>query len=310
MKCLRNILFAGLGLVIAPPALADCDLSTYDRSFPKTINSEVDNGIVRFEWSTDVDTVDGRNWIWHYVRNLHPDRGLGYKWPKADLRRSLGSPLQPGKTDCNRYFVTTAVAPDDNAPITFGTNDSVQRAAVYSEPKITVGDASGSSTAPILSNVASASGSLIETSYKTGAGSENVRIALSANQDRGKWNFVIERTPNVIMAIARDFLNGEQQAQAVEQLRRQEAGVDIGPLAKTLGRDDKEILSAFFLENELAARRNQSYLIITNVRASKFSISLPASGSRPISTDLILFDREGQPFFATSLKLIAPNSAN
>jgi hypothetical protein len=307
MKTVRRIPFVIICLVCAVPALADCDLSTYDRSPPRTINSRVDNGTVRFEWSSDLDTVDGRNWIWHYVKNLHSDRGLGYKWPKAELRRSLGSPLQPGKTDCNRYFVTTQTAPDDNAPITYGTNEGVQRAAVYSDAKISVGDATGSG-AGLVPSAPSVSGSLIETSYKTDAGaSENVRITVSSGQDRGKWHLQIEQTPNVIIAMAREFLSTEQLIEAVEQLGRQAIKVNEGPLVKTMGRDDKEVLSAFFLEDELAGRKNQSYLTFY---APKASIFLTASGSRQISTDLILFDRERRPFFATTLRLIAPANAN
>src|SRR5205085_3520634 len=104
---------------------ADCDISKYDQSPPAKITDRVNNGTVQFEWATDVDTKDGRSWIWHYIRNVH-DRGVGYKWPKAELRRSLGTPLEPGKTDCNRYFVSGPTAADDNAPITYGTNEAIQ----------------------------------------------------------------------------------------------------------------------------------------------------------------------------------------
>jgi len=121
-QCALNILLIGAGLPFAPSAFADCDLSGYDRSLPKTVSSMVNNEIVKFEWASDLDTINGRNWIWHYIKNLHADHGLGYKWPKAGLRRALGSPLEVGKTDCNRYFVTTQPALDDNAPITYGTN--------------------------------------------------------------------------------------------------------------------------------------------------------------------------------------------
>ena len=119
--------------LLASAAFADCDLSTYDRTAPPAITSGLDNGTAHFEWATDVDTVSGRNWIWHYIKNLDPNRGLGYRWPKANLRRALGSPLQPGKTDCNRYFVVSKFNADDNAPITYGTNEAEQRAAVYAE---------------------------------------------------------------------------------------------------------------------------------------------------------------------------------
>jgi hypothetical protein len=310
MKNLQSFL-VGIGLFIATPALADCDLSTYDRSPPKKIDSEVNNGIVRFEWSTDADTVDSRNWIWHYVKNLHSDHGLGYKWPKADPRRPLGSPLPPGMTDCNRYFVTSATAPDDNAPITYGTNDIAQRAAVYSSS--TVGDATKLGAAPTLS-APSGSGSIIETSYQIGAGkSQNVRMAVSTFQEDNKWRFVLELLPNVIAALAlNEFLNVEQITQAVAQLRTQAVKVSEGPLEKTVGRNDKDVLSALFRDDELGGRTNQHYLVFYSGSSGgpKISMALSASGTRPISTDLILFQPDGQPFFATALKLAAPNGAN
>jgi hypothetical protein len=114
----------------------------------------VDNGTVQFAWSTDVDTSDERTFIWHYIKNTN-DRGFGYKWPKADLRRALGSPLEPGKTDCNRYFVTGRTAPDDNAPIKYGTNETPQRATVFAET---------------TSSAAKSTSSSIEASYRTPSG--------------------------------------------------------------------------------------------------------------------------------------------
>jgi len=311
MKNLQSVLI-GIGLFIAAPALADCDLSTYDRSPPKKIDSEVNNGIVRFEWSTDADTVDSRNWIWHYVKNLHSDHGLGYKWPKADPRRPLGSPLPPGMTDCNRYFVTNATAPDDNAPITYGTNDTAQRAAVYSLSRLSVGDATRPGTAPTVS-ASSGSRSIIETSYQIGAGkTENVRMAVLTFQEGNKWQFVLELSPNVIAAVAlNEFLNVEQITQAVAQFRTQAVKVSEGPLEKTVGRNDKDVLSALFQDDELGGRTNQHYLVFySGGSAPKISMALSASGTRPISTDLILFEPDGQPFFATALKLAAPNGAN
>jgi hypothetical protein len=192
-----KIAIGSLGFLIAAafnsPLLAGCDISTYDQSPPSAIKSSVNKGNVQFEWATDVDTTGGYNWIWHYVKNTH-DRGLGYKWPKADLRHALGSPLEPGQVDCNRYFVMVPAVPDDDAPIMYGTNDSVQRAAVFAPTKSDVGAASPST------------GSIIETSYRNAAGAiENVRVAIGTSKGStpdGLWNFVVERTPNAIVAIS------------------------------------------------------------------------------------------------------------
>jgi hypothetical protein len=111
-------------LICGSSAFAECDTSKYDQTPPAAITDQVNDGDVRFKWATDVDVSGGRNWVWHYVAN-NGNHGLGYKWPKAELRHVLGSPLEPGKTDCRKYFVTGPAAPDDNAPITYGTNDTV-----------------------------------------------------------------------------------------------------------------------------------------------------------------------------------------
>ena len=82
--------------------------------------------------------------------------------------------------------------------------------------------------------------------------------------------------------------------------------VDADYLPKAIGRDDKEVLSQFFSLNEMPDRSNQQYFILFSAGTAKASVSLSASDSRPVSTDLILFDRERRPFFATALRLLAP----
>jgi len=209
--CSLNTLLVAGYLLYPCSARADCDLSTYERTLPRPIRSVLDNGTAHFEWSTDVDTIDGRNWIWHYIKNLDA-QGIGYRWPKANLRRALGSPLQPGKTDCNRYFVISPFDPDANAPITYGTGEAVQRAAVYAESAAPMPghstDPAGTGTpaAPAAAPIAPATGSVVETSYTAGAGTvENVRVAISTsegNSAEDRWKLRIEKTSNVIVGIS------------------------------------------------------------------------------------------------------------
>ena len=301
--------------LFASAAFADCDQVKYDQTPPPAISSEVNNGIVHFVWSTDLDTIGGRNWIWHFIKNVHPNHGLGYKWPKAELRRALGSPLEAGKTDCNRYFVTTSAAPDDDAPITYGTSDTPQRAAVYvpsqtaGTPKDAAPAAPGTPAGPVPEPPAT--GSIIETSYKSGAGKlENVRVSVSTNQratPNGQgWLLQVERTTNVIVAIGMRFLNNEQSSSVLGQFSSQSVKVDAGPLPKMIGRNDKEVLSEFFSESELASHADQSYFVFYNGGNPKGTASLPAPTLRPISTDVILFDVERRPFFATTFRILAP----
>jgi hypothetical protein len=257
-----KVLLIGSYFLLPSVASADCDLSAYDRTSPKAISSGLDNGIVNFQWSSDVDTVEGYVWIWHYIKNF--DRhGLGYKWPKAGLRRALGSPLEPGKTDCNRYFVTTQIAPDDNAPITYGTNDTPQRAAVYLESKTPQTGEGTSAGAGSSSEPSPATGTVIETSYMTGAGSsQNVGVTVHTRMSDGQWTLQISRTPNVIIAMAAKFLSGEQLGSLLSQISNQKARVSAGPLSKTIEREDRDVLSKLFSESEITERADQPYIIL------------------------------------------------
>jgi hypothetical protein len=291
-----------LSVALGAPAQADCDIGKFDQSAPDAIRSKVNTGVVQFEWATDVDTVNGYEWIWHYIKNTHPDRGLSYRWPKADLRRALGSPLEAGSTDCNRYFVAVPTAPDGEAPITYGTNESVQRAAVFAPSK----NAAAASPQPPPST-----GSIIETSYRNAAGgTENVRVALWTGEEKGTdkgWSLQIEQTQNATVLIANisKYFSVEQLRSLQSQFARQLVSIDIIDIRKLTGRDDKEALEGLYSENELADRSGQPYLFLP---PGKATVSLPTPTLLPLSTDLILVDRQRHPFFATTVRLLVPSN--
>lgn len=273
-----------VSLLFGSPAFAHCDISNYDRTPPARISGKVDNATVQFVWATDVDTSDGRNWIWHYITNNH-DRGLGYRWPKAELRRALGSPLEPGQTDCNRYFVLGAASPDDNAPITYGTNDTPQRAAVFADR----------TTAK-----AKSTSSVIETSYRGPSGVvENVRVAVSTvegktTQDR--WQLLIEQTPNVTVALsAPEGISQEQFRSLDAQMKVEEIKLGSGALA------------GLYTEDEATSRLSHPYIIFKS-KPKKAVALVPAAVLRQISSDLVLLDGEARPFFATAVRLLAPDN--
>ena len=322
MKSQRSLTALLVGSYFLWPwlAFADCDLSTYDRTPPRAIGSGLDNGTAHFQWATDVDTVDGRNWIWHYIKNLDASRGLGYRWPKANLRRALGSPLQPGKTDCNRFFVTSGFNPDDNAPIIYGTNEADQRAAVYAEsraPKAAPPAAPATPSTPVGSSSSRqpATGSVIETSYSSGGGAvESVRVAISTSEGENtgdRWKLQLEMTQNVTVGVSmiQKFLSEPQFRSILDQFRNQSMKVDVVELQKITGQDDKRALAGLFSEAELSDHANQSYLIFPNGGAPKASVSVSAPALQLISTDLILFDRDRRPYFATTVRLLVPNNA-
>ncbi|WP_213287570.1 hypothetical protein [Bradyrhizobium sp. sGM-13] len=272
-------------LFLSSSALAKCDISKFDNSPPIKIIDKVNNGTVYFEWSSDVDVDKDRSWVWHYIRNVG-DRGLGYKWPKAALRRALGNPLEPGDIDCNRYLVTGATAVDDNAPITFGTNETVQRAAVFAETK---------------SSSAQSSSSIIETSYRTSSGATvDVRIGVHTGRyDNDRWQLLIDQqAPNVAVAISlpNDI---DQYAFLARQLQAD------GPI-----KFDAKTLAALYSETELEERLTRPYLVLPRRdRLIKHFAVLPAGRLRETSSDLMLLDGDARPFFATTVRLLTPDNA-
>jgi hypothetical protein len=230
-----GLVTAILPIILLSKTAIACDLTNYDRSAPPAIRSEVDNGSVHFEWATDVDNVSGRNWIWHYIRNMH-DRGLAYRWPKADLRRAVGSGLAAGKIDCQRYFVARSTVADDDAPITYGTSSEIQRASVF------IGDAKSASVEP-------AAGTVVETSYENGLGSiEDVRVGIftqvgSSTTDR--LTLQIEKPNDIAVAIsvAPKFFNLEQYNSLRAQLERQSMRLGLDQMRKLTGIDEHQALA-------------------------------------------------------------------
>ncbi|MBR1071283.1 MULTISPECIES: hypothetical protein [Bradyrhizobium] len=219
--------------------------------------------------------------------------------------------MQPGKADCNRYFVSSKFGADDNAPITYGTNEAEQRAAVYLETATSANGPSTQTNGAVPTQEETAS--VIETSYTTQDGStENVRVAISTsegNSSDNRWKVRIQRTPNVIVGISGvlRLLSGQQFRSLFDQFKEQSVQVDGIDLRKMTGRDEKEAFAGFFSEAELPAHANQVYLVLYSGGAADAKAAVPAGALRPISTDLVLFDRERRPFFATTLRLLAPS---
>jgi hypothetical protein len=280
------------------PAIADCDLSKFDQSPPAAIVSTVNNETAKFEWATDVDTSNGRSWVWHYVKNLHPNRGIGYAWPKAQLRRALGTPLEPGKTDCNRYFAAAPTALDDNAPIMYGTNGASQRAAVFAEAK--------------TASVAPWAGTITETSYNN----ENVRLgiwtepegATSSDGDR-LWVLHVERSANVSVAIASlpSLMRLDQLTSIIAQFGKQSIRTEAMPLSRITKREDKEALADLFSQDEIVSRLDQQYFVMFSGGPAKAEAIIPNSGAvRQVYLDVFFFDQKNQPFFATTVGLLLP----
>jgi len=80
-------------------------------------------------------------------------------------------------------------------------------------------------------------------------------------------------------------------------------------LPKLTGQDDGKTLAGLFSAAEFSAHAKQFYLVLLNEGPADASVSVSAPATRPISGDLILFDRDRRPFFATTVRLLAPNNA-
>ena len=134
MRTIGAAMASAIGIFIALycyAASAHCDLSQFDQGPPAAVKDTVDNQFAKFEWASDVDTVGGRLWVWHYILNKG-SRGLGVVWEKANIRVPKTFPLAPGDAFCNRFLANSVSPnPDTDAPIIYGTNDQVQQAAIY-----------------------------------------------------------------------------------------------------------------------------------------------------------------------------------
>jgi len=120
-------------LVQSNSALAGCKLSSFDTTAPNAIQGDVSKAGMQFRWASDFDIINGLSHVWHYVKNSEHSQALNFRWEKAGLRQEFVRPLPPGETICSQYPVIglKATDVDDDAPIVFGGNNYVQRAAVY-----------------------------------------------------------------------------------------------------------------------------------------------------------------------------------
>jgi hypothetical protein len=128
------LLFPGFFLMCGVAA-ASCNIDGYDQAWPRAFRDEVDNQFARFEWASDLDPHTGRPRVWNFVWNKGSE-ALGVDWPKAGIKVPLLNPLPAGHVFCHKYYVS-ATSEDTDAPIAYGTNRQVQRAAVFAENRTT-----------------------------------------------------------------------------------------------------------------------------------------------------------------------------
>jgi hypothetical protein len=281
----------GILVALCCAASADCDLSRFDRTPPAAIQDSVDNQFAKFQWASDVDTVTGRPWVWHYILN-NGNRGLGVLWEKANIRIPKVRPLSPGSAFCN-HFLADSVAqnPDTDAPIVYGTNDQTQQAAIYvadKPPK--VGDTESS----------------ISTTYDSPDGKRvNVDVQLrSAVTGKGLY-FELFHSPDVIVGVSGfpQTLSSQQFERLTASVNSQDAAVFRGTFFDYTKKDPAEAFAGLFHKDQGPTSKTD-FLFFSG--GSKLGIEVPARAVQKVSADMVVLDKQFRPILATDVMLLAP----
>jgi hypothetical protein len=281
----------GFGLLCACSiASAACDITTYDRTPPPAIRADPATSVL--EWATDVDTLRGQHWIWHYVKNTQ-SQPLGVRWVKADIRRHVTNPLPPGEIDCRRIFANeVADRPDDDAPIIYGTNEQRQDAAVFVKRQTPPGPIRKGETR-----------SIIDTSFADASGkAQNVHVVVATRRTEKGFMFEIEQSPNVVVAISSLSFNSEQIGALSRGLEMTVVPADFQEFTKL---DAVKALSGLYSEKELPQRLKQNYVFFPQAKKSA-AVEILASSVQEVSADLIILDQRLQPQFATEIQVMVP----
>lgn len=123
-------------------ARSECVTDNYDQMPPSKITGNVTNSGLQFEWASDFDRRNGTNYVWHYIKNAPESQPLNFNWKKTGLKQEFVRPLPPGETACAEYPVSDLSESDidDDAPIVYGHNNRVQRAAIYGKKAVASAD--------------------------------------------------------------------------------------------------------------------------------------------------------------------------
>jgi hypothetical protein len=301
--------------VYCSAASAGCDLSGYDQTSPTKVHDDVDNQFARFEWASDVDVMPDQLRVWHYILNKGT-RGLGAIWEKAEIRIPITRPLPPGEAFCNRFFADAVLKhADTNAPIKYGTNSQVQRAAVYlpvdaqnddktrevlKPPKRSGGETSDFQRSGAI-------GSHIDTSYADDNGKVvDVKVELtSAPSPKGMYLFLY-RSPGLIVGIS-GFSTALSQAQVdalTNTAKGQAVRIDQGSYAQFTKENSAEALRPLFPERKDLDTKGD--FLFFSGQNNKIEFEIPAGSLKKVSTDVVVLDQELHPILATAVQLFAP----
>jgi hypothetical protein len=287
-----------LGLLISAclcnssASAAGCNLARFDQTPPPAITRPVDNQFANFVWASDVDRIDGRLWVWHYIENTHPTLGLGARWEKAGIYVPLTDPIVPGEAACNQFLADSVRNnPDTDAPIVYGTNEQRQVAAVYvaDQPQ----RLSSSST--------------ITTSYVDQQGKRaNLSVILASGlTDKGMY-LQLEHPPDVIVGIS-GFPQSLSDSQFAAVART--ARAEISPFSTFVKGNGKQVLGELYSSKQAEERLGEKFLFFTGAPGSrKTLVEIPARSTKKITADLIVLDSELRPLIASDVMVLVPDN--
>jgi hypothetical protein len=283
--------FAFFFYLFCAPASAFCDLKGYDRTAPAAIQGDVSNQFADFQWSSDVDTLYDRTWIWHYILNRN-DRSLGAIWEKAGIRIPLLNPLPSGKAFCNRFLADSVLPkPDTDAPIIYGTNQQQQPAAIFVAEK-----------PPKLGQTSSR----ITTSYIRDGKSVDVDVVLATFQSPSGFFIDIEHSPGFVVGVSgiSQALSSEQFATLAGSAEKQNGFVARATFAQFTKSGTAQSLAPLYREQDRPNEKTD-FLFFSGPPAMK--VEVPAKQIRKISADMIVLEQETmRPIFATDVSLLVP----
>ncbi|MCF3639323.1 hypothetical protein LXM94_05015 [Rhizobium sp. TRM95111] len=129
---------AMFGTNLTPVCAEACDTTKFDATPPSAIVGHVNSGSAEFTWASDVDKSTSVSWVWNYILNSHKSSHINVSWPKANIKIPIASPLSPGGIYCNTYPIsnTSESEIDDDAPLIYGANNTVQNTAVYKKAEV------------------------------------------------------------------------------------------------------------------------------------------------------------------------------
>ena len=304
-------------------AFAECSLTEFGHHTqpPSTLRpTPVDNTYAQFSYGSDVWTnpQTGNYEAWNFIKNDDKKKSLAVDWPKADIHYNIGSTLLPNQLACN---YNSLAEPSDNpgdfkkyvdkdAPITYSSNNQVQKAWVYAEP--TNDDNSGSksggdksSTPPSSGAVRKADGWLRHIFFRFVTAVDlkgtryDVDVSIDSAYNQDKLQIQVQTIPsNFTIGIAKlsEFLGADNFKLAQGQFEKQGYSVNTKPAYEAMGYD----AAAALLKKEVKSE----VLLLEGQKAGTATVPLtPNAKLTRQPSIMVILDTDGHPIAADGIRL-------